>query len=97
MTTSEDINPTKYSSTGSSCSTLAVSANHVYVCSGAHGGVGFTATSFTRTIMLTSVKTFSGGDEDYNDDLRVTAYVSFKRPNGFSKKIKVVDFLHARA
>ncbi len=96
MGTNEISNPTKYSSTGTSCSTLSVSQNHVYVCTGAHGN-GFTQTFFSRSVTITSLKTFSGGDEDYNDDLRITVTTSFKRPNGFTKKIKVVDFFHARA
>lgn len=94
--TNEDISPTKYGISGNSCPTFSVSPNHTYVCSGVHGA-GFTTTSFSRRVSITSVKTFSGGDEDYNDDLRVTVTISFKRPNGFSKNIKVVDFLHARA
>ncbi len=94
--TDETISPTKYSIYSSSCSTLSISPNHTYVCLGAHGN-GFKLTSFSRKVLVNSIKTFSGGDEDYNDDLRATVTVSFKRPNGFTKNIKVVDFLHARA
>ncbi len=96
MTTDESANPSKYSSNGNSCATLSISIDHVYVCTGVHG-TGFTPTSFSRTLTLTSLKTFSGGDEDYNDDLRATVTISFKRPNGYTRRIKVVDFFHARA
>lgn len=96
MTINETVNPNKYSSVASSCSTLSLSPDNVYVCSGVHGS-GFTQTSFARSVSVTSLKTFSGADEDYNDDLRVAATVSFKRPNGYIRKIKVVDFFHAKS
>jgi hypothetical protein len=99
MTTNEDFSPTKYSSDQSSCSALSLeNATKLYVCGGVRGsGSGYTSTKFSRSVSITSVPTFTGVDQDYNDDLRVTVTVTFKRPNGTSHQVKVVDFLHARA
>lgn len=93
-----DFNPPKYSGISSSCKGLSISGDHTYVCTGVHGtGVGYTPTLFSRFIFVTSIQTFPETGEIYNDDLRVTVIVSFRRANGYMKQIKVVDFLHARA
>lgn len=99
MTSDVNSNPTKYVSSQSSCNTLSLqSSTKLYVCSGARGsGSGYTVTNFSRSVSVTSVATFSGADSSYNDDLRVTVTVTFKRPNGYLHQIQVVDFLHARA
>jgi type II secretory pathway pseudopilin PulG len=99
MTTNEDFSPTKYSSSQSSCSALSLEkTTKLYVCGGVRGtGSGYTLTKFGRSVSIISVPTFTGVDQDYNDDLRVTVTVTFKRPNGTSHQVKVVDFLHARA
>ncbi|TXG99852.1 MAG: type II secretion system protein [Candidatus Moraniibacteriota bacterium] len=93
---SEDTDFYKYSATSNSCSTLSVTSDKLYVCTGVHGE-GATLTAFSRSVKITSLPTFSGSDETYNDDLRVTVTVSFLKPNGFKRIIKVTDFLHARA
>jgi type II secretory pathway pseudopilin PulG len=101
MTTNESITPTKYRSDLPSCNTLSIErATNLYVCSGAHGsGSGYTLTSFTRSVSITSIPTFGNGtsEQDYFDDLRITATVTFTRPNGYKAQVKVIDFLHARA
>lgn len=93
---SED--PTKYTTIGNSCSTLALGPDYMYVCTGAHGSTGdYTYRKFSRSVSIQSIETFSGPDADYNDDLRVTSIVSFRRPSGFNREIKFVDFLHSRS
>lgn len=59
---------------------------------------------YSRKITIESLSTFEPGAVSldpnlglYQDDLRVTATVSFKRSNGSSKSIKIVDFIHARS
>lgn len=97
MTTNESINPTKYVSTNAQCNTLSYDpASSVYVCTGVRGS-GLKQTTFSRLVKIESVPTWSGADASYNDDLRATVIVNFRRPNGFMYQIKVVDFLHARA
>lgn len=99
MTSNQDFSPPKYAANTSSCNTLSLqTSTQLYVCTGAHGGGGgYTLTPFTRSVSVISIPTFSAGDESYNDDLRVTVTVTFKRTNGYTRQIKVVDFLHARA
>ena len=97
MTANEDINPPKYVSTGSQCNTLSHDpTSRMYVCTGVHGS-GMQQTYFTRSVKITSIPTFSGIDAAYNDDLRVTVTITFRRSNGYTHEVKVVDFLHARA
>lgn len=97
MTTSPDSNPPKYASNSASCSRMEINSFNKYVCASAHTASGNRATSFTRTVMLESINTFSGTDAAYNDDVRVTVTVSFVRSNGTVKQIRVVGFLHARS
>ncbi len=99
MATNEGSTPTKYAGGGASCNTLSLqTSTKLYVCSGAHGsGGGYTLTNFSRLISVTSIATLSGSDASYNDDLRITVTVTFRRPNGYFHTIRVVDFLHARA
>jgi type II secretory pathway pseudopilin PulG len=96
MTTNEDFSPTKYPFAGNSCATLSISPEGLYVCTGVHGA-GYLNSSFARSVSITSTNTFNGTDASYNNDLRITVSISFKRANGYSRTIKVVDFLHARA
>jgi type II secretory pathway pseudopilin PulG len=97
MTSNEDFNPPKYVSTGNSCNTLSYdTSSRVYVCTGVRG-TGLRTTTFSRSVKITSIPTFGGTDQSYNDDLRVTVTVTFRRPNGYLYQIKIVDFLHARA
>ena len=98
MTSNENVAPTKYLPTNASCSTLFITASYLYVCSGAHGSGG-TATSFARTVFIESISTFDSSDLydiAYNDDLRVTVSVTFRRQNGYTRTVTLVDFLHAR-
>ncbi len=98
MLTNQDGDFPKYNPSSNLCSTLSRSPLNLYVCSGTLGlGAGYVNSYFTRTVSVTSVPTFSGLDQNYNDDLRVTITISFRRTNGFIRQIKVVDFLHARA
>ncbi len=96
ITGSEDTDFYKYSSTSNACATLSITSENLYVCTGVRGG-GAVPSGFSRSVKITSLPTFSGSDEVYNDDLRVTVTVSFLKPNGFKRTIKVTDFLHARA
>ncbi len=92
--------PSKYASTDTLCSTLSTSnTDNYYVCSGAHGSTpGYTISPFSRSVTVVSIPTFEDkGDDNYNNDLRVTATVSFKRVNGYTRQIKVVEFFHSRA
>lgn len=95
MTADEDTVPTKYLPTDNLCSSLSITSNFLYVCTGAHGA-GATLTSFKRSVFLESIPTYSGNDSVYNDDIRVTVYVTFRRQNGYTRTIKLTDFLHAR-
>lgn len=97
MTANEDVNPTKYMSSSSDCNMLSYDkVAHVYVCTGVRG-FGLQTTSFSRTIKITPIRTWSGTDQGYNDDWRVVVTVTFKRFNGYTHEVKLVDFLHARA
>lgn len=64
--------------------------------------------AYTRKITITSVPTFTETGTPipasppaniglYQDDLVVTATVSFRRSNGVIREIKVVDLIHARS
>jgi type II secretory pathway pseudopilin PulG len=101
MTSNEDVTPTKYRSDLPSCYLLSIEkATNLYVCTGARGtGAGYTQTSFSRSVSITSVPTFGTGtsEQNYNDDLRVIVTVTFAQPNGFRRQIQVVDFIHARS
>jgi type II secretory pathway pseudopilin PulG len=92
----EDSSFAKYASTRSECSTLSITSAALYVCAGVHGS-GATPTIFARSVGVVSVPTFIGTDQQYNDDLRITTTVSFTKPNGYIRQIKVVDFIHAHA
>jgi type II secretory pathway pseudopilin PulG len=97
MTGDPDFNPTKYSATNSACKTLSISSQSTYVCTEAHGtGPSYTPTTFSRVVRVTSINTYSAPDESYNDDIRATVTVNFRRSNGFTRQIKVVDFFHAK-
>lgn len=100
MTDNEDTFPIKYSGTDERCLTLSVSAENLYVCGGAHGtGPGFTQTPYARSVNVVSIPTFIASDQDAErqDDLRVTAKVSFRHVNGYTKQVKVIEFFHARS
>jgi Tfp pilus assembly protein PilV len=96
MTSNEDTAPTKYVSNQAFCSTLSIeTATNLYVCSGRSVGAGYSPTKFSRSVSITSIPTLAGAEQDYNDDLRVTVTVSFRRSTGYLNQLKVVDFLHA--
>ncbi|MFA6608427.1 MAG: hypothetical protein WCT07_00765 [Candidatus Paceibacterota bacterium] len=97
MTKDEDFNPSKYDISSNMCNTLSLSPGHFYVCTGAHAQSDYTITPFSRSVFITSIPTLTGADENYNDDLRVTVTVTFKRATGYIRQIKVIDFMHARA
>lgn len=71
-----------------------------YVCDGvaSHkiGATSIPTPRYSRKVTVESVPTFETSAPFYHDDLRITSGVSFKRPSGGSREIKVVDFLHAR-
>lgn len=100
MTTNEESVPTKYAGSSSLCGTLAVeTSSNLYVCSTAHGsGAGYTPTTFSRIVSITSIPTIGEGtsEQNYHDDLRVTVTVSWRTIHGYQKQIEVIDFLHAR-
>lgn len=62
-------------------------------------------TAYLRKINIESVPTFTETNAPsapanlglYQDDLVITATVSFRRSNGIMRHIKVVDFFHARS
>lgn len=65
----------------------------------------FADPGYKRKIIIKSIPTFTESVVPvpdtanlglYHDDLRVTVFMSFKRSNGMSRTIHVVDFLHAR-
>ena len=93
---SEDTNFKKYVSSDGSCSTLSITSSSMYVCTGTHGS-GVTLSHLSRSVSVTSVPTIPGADQSYNDDLRVMLRITFVKPNGYSRTVKVVDFLHPRA
>ncbi|MCX6756733.1 MAG: type II secretion system protein [Candidatus Nomurabacteria bacterium] len=93
MTSNENIAPTKYVSTSSACSSLYLTATNLYVCAGIRGVAGG-PTFFTRKVQIESIPTFAGRDASYNDDLRVISTVTFRRSNGYTRSIKLIDFLH---
>ncbi len=95
VTSNENVAPTKYLPSSNLCSTLSIMNNYNYVCSGANGSGG-TVTSFSRSVFVETISTFSGNDSTYNDDLRVSVAVTFKKQNGYNRTVKLVDFLHAR-
>ena len=98
MTEDLSVDPLKYSSEDALCSNLALGPDFFYVCGGTHGaGNDYTYRKFSRSVSIQSLQTFIGSDSDYNDDLRVTVKVSFRRPSGFLRSIIFVDFLHARS
>lgn len=96
MTTNEDTTPTKYVSSAAFCNTLSLqTSTNLYVCTGRASGAGYSLTKFSRSVSITSIPTLSGAEQNYNDDLRVIATVSFRRSNGYLNQVKVIDFLHA--
>lgn len=98
MTANEDATPTKYVSTDAFCNTLSIqNSTNLYVCTGRGSGAGYTLTKFNRSISIVSIPTLGGSEQNYNDDLRVTVTVSFRRADGFVNQLKVTDFLHARS
>lgn len=98
MTSNIDSNPTKYNVTSTQCPQMAFSSSTgMYLCSGVRGGAGYATTHFRRYVTIQTITTYNKGDPAYQDDLRITATVTFKRPNGFTHTIKVIDFLHARS
>jgi hypothetical protein len=68
----------------------------MYLC--AVHGAGFSNTVFQRTIKMTSIPAVSTNAYDtmYNDDVRVEVTVTYARPTGIIKKVKVIDFIRAR-
>lgn len=95
ITENDNNPPVKYLPTDALCSTLSLTSDNLYVCSGSHGGVGSTATSFTRKVNIERIDIPTGGDADYVDGLRVTVIVTFIRANGYTRSVKLVDFLRA--
>jgi type II secretory pathway pseudopilin PulG len=83
----------------SATSSVTYPTDGMYLCAG--NANGFTPTTFTRVVKITSLPVVPATgadtyDTNYNDDLRVEVVVKYNRSNGFSKQIKVVDFIRAR-
>ena len=103
MATNEDNTPTKYQIDSSTCGSLSVDADGLYICSGKASSANSTGTSFSRTVKIESIlpdgsiTQKSNILDTYDDNLRVTVNVYFRLPNGFIKTISLVDFFHARA
>ena len=98
MTTDENSAPVKYEPTKGECDSLYLTSGYLYICSGAHGPLsGGTLTSFNRVVKVESIDTIPVNSKDYifKNDLRVTVTTSFIRSNGYTRSIKLVDFLHA--
>ncbi len=80
-----------------------------YVCTGVEphhvGGFNSKKTQYSRSVSIESFPTFTeptaptGGPNIgiYNDDLIMTASVSYRRSNGTLRTIRVIDFLHKRS
>lgn len=98
-----------YKATNTQCPKLALVSKFavddtvprsVYVCSGdtspSHSTGVLTSKLYTRTVKATSSITFTGVDQEYNDDIRIVSTISFKRPSGFGRTVTVVDFIHPR-
>jgi type II secretory pathway pseudopilin PulG len=100
--------PTKYQAgdTGvGTCSSLALTKSvdkRHYTCADVEDhGLGIVLSkAYTRSVIVESIPTPLDGvdslSDRHNDDLRVTAIIGFKRPNGSQREIKVVDFFHAK-
>jgi type II secretory pathway pseudopilin PulG len=100
--------PTKYRAgdTGvGTCSSLALTKSadkRHYTCADVSGhGLGILLSKvYTRSVTVESLPTPLDGPagltDRYNDDLRITATIGFKRPNGSQREIKVVDYFHAK-
>lgn len=87
--------PVKYLPTDISCNNLKLlTVERLYVCSGANNSSTGTETSFSRTVKVEIIDTPTGADANYNDGLRVTSTVTFRRSNGYIRTVKLVDFLH---
>jgi hypothetical protein len=88
------------------CSKLNVMATtgtvkqYYYACSSVTPPTGstlFASTQYVRKVTIESVpSSFESMGTLYQDDLRIVSDVSFKRPSGVTRKMEVIDFLHAR-
>lgn len=64
-----------------------------------YGGVFQSKKYFYRVVSIEQLATFELGTryQQYNDDLRVTAEVTFTGVNGLTQSLKVIRFMHARS
>lgn len=74
---------------------------YTYACSGipAHINGSVSIMNFARSVFVEQIPTFEGSlpqDQQYNDDLRITAQIKFKGVNGVTQTQKIVRFFHAR-
>lgn len=74
---------------------------YTYACAGvpAHITGSVSVMNFVRSVSVEQIPTFESSlpeDEQYNDDLRVTAQIKFKGVNGVTQTQKIVRFFHAR-
>lgn len=102
------ISPTRYVSTASECqsvigvSMLSGGSRYMYTCKGvpAHqlGGTLDATKLFQRSVTIDWLPTFETGTraEQYNDDLRIVARVTFRGYNGLSHTVTVTRFMHAQ-
>lgn len=98
MAANADSDPPKFASDEVECNVLAIEdRTGMYVCARRISGSGFTRTTFSRTVSIESIPTLGGPEAAYNDDLRITVIVTFRRLNGYTTQVKVIDFLHAKS
>lgn len=80
--------------------TTGTNKKYYYGCSGITSPIGATISvipQYTRKVTIESVpSSFEPTGTLYQDDLRIVSEVSFKRSSGVTRKMQVIDFLHAR-
>ena len=72
--------------------------DYVYLCKINGLSYGYSDTGFKRVIKMTSIALPYGDDYEkmYEDDVRVESAVTYSRSSGFTRTVRVVDYLHAR-
>jgi hypothetical protein len=96
-------NPVRYDASANACSQIIAKKQSgvvTYVCMGipsrlSGGTLGF---SYKRSVYLEKLPTFEATafEEQDNDDVRVTADVTYKAVNGSARSIKIVRYIHPR-
>lgn len=98
-----DVNPARYDASASDCRQIIASRVAQitrYVCNGlpTHINGGVLGLSYVRSLKLEHLPTFEtdNWNEQDNDDIRVTAEVSYRAVNGSSRSVKIVRYIHPR-